>query len=103
MRNDKVDEALDMDISFEELAMIFALKGWLHGTDRKAGIPSAETLRDHVLEMIAQLEEHLTEDRILFNTSGRFTVHNDPEMPFSREIHLYLGNIDIQKLREDAA
>ncbi|MEV2279302.1 hypothetical protein AB0I72_27365 [Nocardiopsis sp. NPDC049922] len=91
-------EAFDMDLSFEEVAMIFALKGWLHGTNRKAGVPNAEQLKAHIEDMISSLAEQARDGRILFNSSGRFTVHTDPEMPDSYEIHLYLGNVDRQKL-----
>ncbi|OEV28668.1 hypothetical protein AN220_00570 [Streptomyces nanshensis] len=88
----------DMDVTYEELAAIFALKGWLHGTERKAGIPDAKTLREHIEEMVTQLEAANNGNVILFNSSGRFTVHTDPEMPDAYEIHLYVGNIDRQKL-----
>jgi hypothetical protein len=90
-------EAFDMDLSFEEIAMIFALKGWLHGTKRKAGIPNGEQLKAHVSDMIESLSQ-IRDSRNMYNSSGRFTVHTDPEMPDAYEIHLYIGNVDRQKL-----
>lgn len=93
-------EAFEMDLTLEEVAAIFALKGWLHGTERRAGIPDAETLYAHVAGMVKDLERaEVATAKLLFNSSGRFTVHTDPEMPDSYEIHLYIGNVDKQKLK----
>ena len=98
--DDETPNVLDMDVSFEELSMLFALKGWLYGTKR--GIPSPADLYNKVVELVEALEAAKNGDRVLFATEGRFLVYSDPEMPYSYDVYIYVGNVDRQKLEEAA-
>lgn len=95
------DSPLDMDVTFDELSMLFALKGWLYGTRR--GVPRPADLYNKVVELVEALESVKDNDRVLFATEGRFLVYSDPEMPFSYDVYVYVGNVDRQKLGEIAA
>lgn len=96
--DEEAPNVLDMDLSFEELSMLFALKGWLYGTRR--GVPSPEDLYNKVVELVEDLEAAEDSDSILFAAEGRFLVYSDPEMPYSYDVYVYVGNVDRQKLEE---
>lgn len=96
--DEKSPNVLDMDISFEELSMLFALKGWLYGNRR--GVPSPDDLYNKVVELVEALEAVEDDDRVLFAAEGRFLVYSDPEMPFSYDVYVYVGNVDRLKLDE---
>lgn len=96
--DEEAPNVLDMDLSFEELSMLFALKGWLYGTRR--GVPSPTDLYNKVVELVEALEAAEDDGRVLFAAEGRFLVYSDPEMPYSYDVYVYVGNVDRQKLEE---
>jgi len=97
--DEKSSNVLDMDLSFEELSMLFALKGWLYGSSRR-GVPSPDDLYNKVVELVEALEDVEDDGRVLFAAEGRFLVYSDPEMPYSYDVYVYVGNVDRQKLDE---
>src|SRR5690606_20251080 len=96
--DERTPNGLEMDLSFEELSMLFALKGWLYGNRR--GVPSPDDLYNKVVELVEALEAVEDDGRVLFAAEGRFLVYSDPEMPYSYDVYVYVGNVDRLKLDE---
>src|SRR5690606_12187908 len=89
---------LDMDLSSEELSMLFALKGWLYGNRR--GVPRPDDPHNTVVALVEALETVEDDGRVLVAAEGRFLVYSDPEMPYSYDVYVYVGNVDRLKLDE---
>ncbi|MEO3857461.1 hypothetical protein [Acrocarpospora sp. B8E8] len=89
----------ELDLSPDELAAIFAIKGWTYGTAQCAGTPSAADLKTYITDMAELLARTGRAD--VYATGGRFKVYKDPELPGSYEIYLYVGHVPDPHVRTD--
>lgn len=77
-----------MDLSPEELAILFAAKGWVYGN---GAVLTADDIRGKILHLIDVIES--ANDDGVWSNLGRLMVTQDPEYPSYYSISLELGLI----------
>lgn len=81
-----------LELSLEEIAMIFAVKGWVYDTGKAAGaVPTPDNITDIIEYLISVIE--VSEMSGVWTNLGRFMVTQDPEYPSYYSLSLELGLI----------
>lgn len=81
----------ELDLSVDELAMIYALKGWEWDVGNEVRTPNGDEIHDLILILGEQLEKS---SKGTWAGLGRLIVYKDPEFPSSWGIALELGYMD---------
>ena len=81
---------LQMELSLDELAVLYGLKGWVFCTDLGPIPPTAEVLEDLIQDMAALLRQREPAG-VSFANICRLFVYSDPEMPDYYSIGLEIG------------
>lgn len=85
-----VSDWSQMELSPEELAMVYAAKGWVFDSGvTDASPPTAENIRDIIQYLIVVLES--SEFAGAWSNFGRIMVTQDPEYPSYYSVALELG------------
>lgn len=76
---------LDLEVSLEELAILFAAYGWYYATN-PFGTPSPDDIKQQIYALLNGIP-----DEGEFIRSGRLALVRSPEYPDSFEVYLDIG------------
>ncbi|MGN9782820.1 hypothetical protein ACTMTF_15410 [Nonomuraea sp. ZG12] len=80
----------EWELAPDELAAMFAAKGWGYDTEQGLTIPNADTIEAMLAKIVTEV---LNNEEVIAVQGGRFMVWKDPDMPNSYDLFLNLGYI----------
>lgn len=84
-------ELAEWELTPEQLAMIFALMGWLYGTPDCQGVPGPEDIEDMVEHLADSMDKQGFD--LVFSTMGRILLARHEEFPSSFGVYLHIGEL----------